>query len=690
MAEELEYKTMELDEFYVGQRLSYEGNICTVRYKGPVDGTKGDWLGVEWDDPSRGKHSGNHHGIEYFTCVNPYGPKAASFVRPTRRPDTAWSFVEALKRKYWTGYHGQSRSLEVAENERLAPLVVSADEKSKAGDEMSIRISGKEVEEVGFENVRRQLANLAKYTIAIVDTSCVHRPDARSMSLDNDPDATSNASEQFAFDEYLESLSSDVQDTCPNTIELDLSRNLFEEFMEIVDICRQLPKLRTLWLDGNRFKAFSMPSRMLRVFFRAPFNCLTSLSLDDTLIEWHNVMQIVGPLELLETLSLCGNGYKTLPTTPTAFLPSLNTIRLNRNLFASLSDVCALCCFPKLAALELKSNEIANITAEGYTDAKSLLPDTFQQSVEGLDLSSNAISSWSFASALDNPHNFQGLKFLRLNNNPVYDHPCASDGSPLDSDDAYVMTVARLARLERLNFSPVGSKERFNAENWYLSQIHAQLRLSPGIGDVLSQHPRYDSLCAKYGIDPYTTTPALPRHHLQHQTRLKPNSVAVRLVRLRFHLDEQTAGHAQPRFNRSRGRNEAEWGYELQLRLPLCLQISTVLGYIGQFFKLQGELLRLVWETKDVDLGPKRVDQEDEDTGKSPDSSNHDEGFDVVRYREETLTPTTRSLETWFMEFSGDDEEASMKVVDVRVESSEVDVERRKRLQTGLGSGEEG
>ena len=28
----------------------------------------GVWLGVEWDLSSRGKHSGDHEGIQYFTC----------------------------------------------------------------------------------------------------------------------------------------------------------------------------------------------------------------------------------------------------------------------------------------------------------------------------------------------------------------------------------------------------------------------------------------------------------------------------------------------------------------------------------------------------------------------------------------------------------------------------------------------
>lgn len=55
-------------DFQVGQRLSYDGALCTVRYIGEVNGTTGNWLGVEWDDPSRGKHDGSHKEVRYFTC----------------------------------------------------------------------------------------------------------------------------------------------------------------------------------------------------------------------------------------------------------------------------------------------------------------------------------------------------------------------------------------------------------------------------------------------------------------------------------------------------------------------------------------------------------------------------------------------------------------------------------------------
>lgn len=52
----------------IGDRLSYDGALCTVRFLGDVAGTSGSWIGVEWDDATRGKHDGSHKGIRYFSC----------------------------------------------------------------------------------------------------------------------------------------------------------------------------------------------------------------------------------------------------------------------------------------------------------------------------------------------------------------------------------------------------------------------------------------------------------------------------------------------------------------------------------------------------------------------------------------------------------------------------------------------
>ena len=64
---------MSSSEHHLGQRLSLKNQLCTVRYVGPVAEKPGTWLGVEWDDPKRGKHNGIHNGVEYFKCACPIG-----------------------------------------------------------------------------------------------------------------------------------------------------------------------------------------------------------------------------------------------------------------------------------------------------------------------------------------------------------------------------------------------------------------------------------------------------------------------------------------------------------------------------------------------------------------------------------------------------------------------------------------
>lgn len=53
-------------EIHVNQRLSYGGDLCTVRYVGRIPHWPEDLaLGVEWDT-KQGKHDGQHGGVRYF------------------------------------------------------------------------------------------------------------------------------------------------------------------------------------------------------------------------------------------------------------------------------------------------------------------------------------------------------------------------------------------------------------------------------------------------------------------------------------------------------------------------------------------------------------------------------------------------------------------------------------------------
>jgi dynactin complex subunit len=82
----------------VADRVVITKHRATVRYVGPVHGHDGVWVGVEWDDPSRGKHDGATCGRRYFSCCSS-APTAASFVRANKvSPGT--TLVDALVLRY--------------------------------------------------------------------------------------------------------------------------------------------------------------------------------------------------------------------------------------------------------------------------------------------------------------------------------------------------------------------------------------------------------------------------------------------------------------------------------------------------------------------------------------------------------------------------------------------------------------
>lgn len=84
-----------------------------------------------------------------------------------------------------------------------------------------VRISGKTAEEVGFDKIARQQAQLHNLRIVVLD----------EMLIEQDDDIDT------------------ISATCPSITSLDLGRNLFETLTEIASICAQLDKLQSLKLE---------------------------------------------------------------------------------------------------------------------------------------------------------------------------------------------------------------------------------------------------------------------------------------------------------------------------------------------------------------------------------------------------------------------------------------------------------
>lgn len=96
----------------------------------------------------------------------------------------------------------------------------------------AIQISGKVVEEVGFDKIRKQLAELQELRIVLLDGL---RVVGVLASYDQD---------QISHSEAVQK----IGETCPKITELDLSRSLLSRWRDVWDICNQLKHLKRLKL----------------------------------------------------------------------------------------------------------------------------------------------------------------------------------------------------------------------------------------------------------------------------------------------------------------------------------------------------------------------------------------------------------------------------------------------------------
>ncbi|KAH8883993.1 RNI-like protein [Thozetella sp. PMI_491] len=564
----------------IGQRMSFEGNLCTVRFIGVVAGTTGSWLGVEWDDPSRGKHNGSHKGHRYFSCKSS-SATAASFVRPTRPADQPQAFVSALQQKY-AGDAG------------------SADAPGK-----QIVISGKVAEEVGFEKIRRKQAQLSELKVVILDGAKVVSP--------------------YPVGGAGKEKTQTIRDTCPKVTDLELSRNLFTRLGTVVEICSELEHLRTLRINGNRFQDVVDDEGLEGA--EKVFKGVKELSLEETNLEWDEICHIGSKFPSLSALAAGSNLLQSLSPIPEAsFTSTLVSLNLEYNEFSSIADIASLTSIKSLRSLQLKGNKISTIEAAHQSAPAPVFP----QKLRYLDLSYNNVTTWAFIDAL--PACFPGLTALRIAHNPLYDNPSLDDQSTSENtstvaagetgaakaptnESAYMFITARLPMLQALNFGTITSADRTDAEMFYLGRIARRLASLPQDREheVLKSHRRWKELCEEYG------EPVVVR-----QKEVNPNFLEARLVSVDFYIlsgerEETADGETGKRLHKKHEK------IERSTKIPKSFDIYAVKGIAGKLFGLPPLKLRLIWETGEWDPVA-GFDEEEGDSSEDEDMETDREG----------------------------------------------------------------
>ncbi|XP_014118894.1 PREDICTED: tubulin-specific chaperone E isoform X2 [Pseudopodoces humilis] len=432
----------------LGRRVACGTDYGTVRYVGSVSRTAGIWLGVEWDDPQRGKHDGSYEGIQYFTCRH---PKGGSFIRPNKA-NFGVDFLTAVKDRY--GLNDQQ------------------DVQYGTGD--TVVFGRKTVEFVGMDSVAEQQRQLNK----LVDIS------VREC-------AVSHAGQE-----------EEISRACANMRHINLSKNLISSWETVTAIASQVQNLETLNVR---------PDNVLQT--------LKLLDLSDNQLLDGNQMHLIAQLPRLEQLILRNTGISSIQ-------------------FPDVAFGCKTKMFPSLKRLAINGNKI---------------------------------SQWSSINELDK---LPSLRALQCNNNPFVD----TEKNP---ETLIQLIIAKISQLEVLNNCEILPAERRGAEldyrkifgkDWLEAGGHWNPEKNKPSEEFLAAHPRYQTLCLKYG--------APEEGELKGQ---QPLTLKNQLLTLTIKCPEKP--EQKP----------------VEKKLPESMTIQKVKGLLYRLFKIPGSELKLSYESSKLE-----------------------------------------------------------------------------------------
>uniref|UniRef100_F6Z6T8 Tubulin-specific chaperone E n=1 Tax=Ornithorhynchus anatinus TaxID=9258 RepID=F6Z6T8_ORNAN len=419
----------------VGRRIDVSGELATVRYVGSVPPTAGVWLGVEWDNPQRGKHDGGHEGTVYFKCRNPTG---GSFIRPNKA-NFGVDFLTAIKNRY-----------------------VLEDEEEDVRREQALVIGNRPVETVGFESIKKrqsQLNRLQEVSVCGYAVNCAG-PEGEITKM------------------------------CPNIRKIDLSKNLLSSWDEVTRIADQLTDLEVLNLSENKLKfppVDAPPSP-------GTFSALKVLVLNRTGITWTEVVRCASGWPVLEELYLAANDLAIASRPPDA-LQTLRLLDLSGNPLVDENHLRFLASLPRLEQLILSNTGLSSIH---FPDAGIGSRTAMFPSLQYLVVSGNQITQWSFIDELDKLRSLRSLTCTRTPLTEGSEEP-QTVRQLIIAKIGRLKTLNRCEiSPEERQGAELDYRKKFGNE-WKAAGGHQKPELDEPGAEFLAAHPRYRLLCLKYG-----------------------------------------------------------------------------------------------------------------------------------------------------------------------------------------------
>ncbi|KAG1669876.1 hypothetical protein FOA52_012465 [Chlamydomonas sp. UWO 241] len=454
----------------VGCRVQVQKDRATVRYLGSVAGQQGVWVGLEWDESSRGKHDGSTGGVRYFECASGH-PTAGSFVR-VEKVNFGFGVLEALRARY-TNARGEMGDVDKSE------LWVH-----------TVRNRKVFVELVGEAKISALQSQIQHLPSARVVGACIsHLGDAAELAA-----------------------------ALPSLVELDLTCNLVSGWGVAEGLCCTMTHLQVLNLSDNQLSLPRQPAGL------ATLPNLRALVLNDCGVDWQQVLVLQPLLPSLQELHLSGNGICSLApigmgdereaerVAPVTGFEKLQVLALEDNCILDWREIERLAHLPNLAKLHLCNNAITKLWYPSTSVALRLQRPLKQRSsgagAEGTEppsataavpfpalssllLAGCQLANWDQMHELDK---FPSLRELRVTGNPVLG---------LSKSGGRFEVIGRVHGLTFLNGADVRARERKDSETRYLQNILAEVE-DAGPDEAAqaaarASHPRLPGLLEVHG-----------------------------------------------------------------------------------------------------------------------------------------------------------------------------------------------
>ncbi|ENN77099.1 hypothetical protein D910_10209 [Dendroctonus ponderosae] len=332
----------------VGSRIESGGFIGTVRFVGLLPEHAGQWYGIEWDNPSRGKHNGTVNGVQFFQTGH---PTAGSFVR-REKLNFGRTLIEAIAAQY--GNEESDIAKRIHEQQIIS---------------LQRSINAPFIEFVGFDKVSSKQGKFE--SLKMISARAQH------VSSLGDPS-------------QLNTLFQNIQ-------QLDLSKNLLNSWQTVFDVCRQLDQL--FWLNVNA-NLLTFPEEPPPVFPK-----ITILICGYMRLTWQDIKRLSLIFPNINELRANDNNITHLDTDSRHF-KNLEILDLEHNPIGQWQEVMKLNTIKGLQELNIGGIRLERIDF-GTAQAKA---DCFPNLTK-LCLSNNLINDWTSVSELNRLPNLEGLRF---------------------------------------------------------------------------------------------------------------------------------------------------------------------------------------------------------------------------------------------------------------------------------------